>query len=264
MKLVSSIAQKLLPTLVVFAGVVAIWSIWVHLADVPAWLLPRPMAVVRSMVVDRSDLLSSLGWTTLAALGGFACSAIVGISIAVILAASGILRRAFYPYTVFFQTVPIVAIAPLLLIWFGVGIGPVAVCAFIVSVFPVIANTLAGLLATDPALVDLFHLYGSRPLATLWKLRLPVRIAQYLHRLAHRSGFSGDRRGGRRVPGRTNRGASWFGGSGSERHQAEPNGFGLRRGTARIAARIGDVWSREYRRTSCSATMACIGEIVCL
>ena len=176
MKFASSIARQILPPIAVFVAVVLIWAAYVRLTDAPAWFMPRPLGVLQSILTDRDDLLSSLGWTTIAALGGFACSALVGIGIAVALSASEILRRAFYPYTLFFQTVPIVAIAPMLLIWLGVGIGPVAVCSFIVSVFPVIANTLTGLLSTDPALADLFRLYGSRRLATLWKLRLPSAL----------------------------------------------------------------------------------------
>ena len=71
------------------------------------------------------------------------------------------MQRAFYPYAVFFQTVPIIAIAPLLVIWFGYGMQTVIASAFVVSIFPVIANTLTGILSTDPALRDLFRLYGA-------------------------------------------------------------------------------------------------------
>ena len=77
------------------------------------------------------------------------------------LAASPWIQRAFYPYAIFFQIVPIVAIAPLLVIWFGYGPRAVVAAAFVVSVFPVIANTLAGLLSVDPALRDLFRLHGA-------------------------------------------------------------------------------------------------------
>ena len=86
------------------------------------------------------------------------------------------MRRAFSPYTVLFQTVPIIAIAPMLSIWFAPGLKAVAACAFIVSVFPVIANTLAGLISTDPALVDLFRLYGAGRGANMFKLRLPSSL----------------------------------------------------------------------------------------
>lgn len=170
------IIRRVLPPVGVFVLAVAVWATWVHLTHAPPWLFPRPIAVLRSFVNDWDKLLPSLGWTALAALAGFIASAIAGVAIAIALSASPLMRRAFYPYTLFFQTVPIVAIAPMLIIWLGVGLEPVAVCAFIVSVFPVIANTLAGLLSADPALADLFRLYGARPVASLWKLRLPSAL----------------------------------------------------------------------------------------
>lgn len=170
-----SVTSRILPPVLVLMGVLLIWDLYVRVTHTPDYLLPMPTAVIRSLLTDRR-LLSSLGWTALAALSGFAASGVLGVLIAITLSASPILRRAFYPYTLFFQTVPIVAIAPMLLFWFPPGLELVAVCAFIVSVFPVIANTLAGLMATDPALIDLFRLYGARPLAGLWKLRLPSAL----------------------------------------------------------------------------------------
>ena len=95
---------------------------------------------------------------------------------AIALASSVWIRRAFAPYTVFFQTVPIIAIAPMLVYWFGFGLKSVAVSAFIALVFPVIANTLAGLVSTDPALLDLFRLYGAGPVASMFKLRFPAAL----------------------------------------------------------------------------------------
>jgi NitT/TauT family transport system permease protein len=87
-------------------------------------------------------------------------------------------QRAFYPYAIFFQTVPLIAVAPLLVIWFGFGLETVIASAFVASVFPVIANTLSGILSTDPPLRDLFKLYGASPLVTLFKLRLPAALPQ--------------------------------------------------------------------------------------
>ena len=163
------------PVLVLVAAALALEA-YVRIAHIPRYLLPAPSAVLRSLAADRALLLSSLFATAEAALIGFAASVVVGVLAAVLLSATVVFRRAFYPYTIFFQTVPIVAIAPLLVFWFDPGLQSVAVCAFIVSVFPVIANTLTGLLSTDPALRDLFRLYGARPLATLWKLRLPSAL----------------------------------------------------------------------------------------
>lgn len=167
---------RTLPPLVVFILVTVAWETYIRLFHPPTYLLPQPSAVFQSIVRDYAALIESLGWTALAAVIGFVGSGLVGVLIAVVLSTSAVLRRAIYPYTVFFQTVPIVAIAPMLIFWFPPGLEPVAVCAFIVSVFPVIANTMAGLLSTDPALVDLFRLYGARPVAAMWKLRLPSAL----------------------------------------------------------------------------------------
>lgn len=167
---------RLLPPLLVLVAAALGLEAYVRVAHVPTFLLPAPSAVLRSLGSDRALLLSSLFATAEAALIGFAASIIVGVVAAVLLSTTVVFRRAFYPYTIFFQTVPIVAVAPLLVIWFDPGLPSVAVCAFIVSVFPVIANTLTGLLSTDPALNDLFRLYGARPFAAFWKLRLPSAL----------------------------------------------------------------------------------------
>jgi len=130
------------------------------------------------MIDSRVELVGALLATSLGALTGFAMSAVTGIAVAVLLSSSRAIERAFYPYAVFFQTVPLIAIAPLLVIWFGYGLQTVIASAFVASVFPVIANTLTGILSTDPALRDLFKLYGATPLVTLFKLRLPAALPQ--------------------------------------------------------------------------------------
>jgi NitT/TauT family transport system permease protein len=164
---------KVVPPLLVFIAAAIALQVYVVVAHVPKYKLAKPTDVLNTLIVERSDLASALWTTTEATLIGFSASAIVGILIAIGLAASPLVRRAFYPYTIFFQTVPIVAIAPLLVIWFDAGLTSVSISAFIVSVFPVIANTLSGLLSTDPALTDLFQLYGASTFDRLWKLRLP-------------------------------------------------------------------------------------------
>lgn len=144
---------------------------------VPAYLVPAPSSVVRALLNDTTSLYPPLAQTAVASILGFAISAALGTLVAVLLASSRALQRAFYPYTVFLQTVPIVSVAPLLVIWFGWDRTSLA-AAVIVSVFPVIANTLTGLRSTDPPLVDLFRLYGASPAATLFKLRIPAAMPQ--------------------------------------------------------------------------------------
>ncbi len=164
----------MIPLIVLIAGA----EIAVRSGMVPLYLVPPPSKVLATLFSQRDggDLLDAASATAKAALAGFALSAVIGIAIAITLASARWVQRAFYPYAIFFQTVPIIAIAPLLVIWIGFDIRTVIASAFIVSVFPVIANTLTGLLSTDPALRDLFRLYGASHTASLFKLRLPFAL----------------------------------------------------------------------------------------
>ena len=172
----SSIFRLIVPPALVLVGACIALEAYVIAAKVPPYLLPRPTDVLRTIYDDATPLLAALRSTTQAAIAGFAASVVFGVIAAVALSASTFARRAIYPYTVFFQTVPIIAIAPLLIFWFDAGFQSVAICAFVVSAFPVIANTLSGLRSTDPLLVDLFRLYGARRRDTLLKLRLPAAL----------------------------------------------------------------------------------------
>jgi NitT/TauT family transport system permease protein len=172
------VRKKLLPPLIPFVVLTLTIEFLVREGFVRPYLLPAPSAVFRAMFDSRAELAQALLATSVGALTGFAMSALTGIAIAVLLSSSRMVQRAFYPYAVFFQTVPLIAIAPLLVIWFGYGIQTVIASAFVASVFPVIANTLTGILSTDPALRDLFRLYGATPLVTLFKLRLPAALPQ--------------------------------------------------------------------------------------
>ncbi|HEX4125578.1 MAG TPA: ABC transporter permease [Tepidisphaeraceae bacterium] len=169
-----------IPPVIVLLAVAITVELVVRLDHVPAYTFPSTSAVVLALGTHWRDLSASLWTTAQGALIGFAASAIFGIAAAIVLASSVWIRRAFYPYTIFFQTVPIIAIAPLLVFWLSAGLEAVAMSAFIVSVFPVIASTLNGLLSTDPALVDLFRLYRAGPVARLLKLRLPAALPDIL------------------------------------------------------------------------------------
>jgi NitT/TauT family transport system permease protein len=163
----------LLPPVLSLVWVLATWESIVRILSIEAYLLPPPSAIAIAGISNISSLFSASIITAQSALIGFSLSIILGISLAVVLGTSRILERAFYPYAVFLQTVPIVAIAPLLVIWFGPGARAVSVAAFIVSVFPIMANTLTGLRSVDPALRDLFRLHGATKAQTLFLLSLP-------------------------------------------------------------------------------------------
>lgn len=183
------LSKRLLP-LAPFVLIAALAELVVRLGFVRAYLLPPPSAVMEVMVGDWRELFGALLKTSAGALVGFLMSTLAGIAIAVFLSSSVVIQRAFYPYAVFFQTVPIIAIAPLLVIWFGYGMRTVIASAFLVSIFPVIANTLTGILSTDPALRDLFRLYGASTRATLFKLRFPAALPQILTGLRVAAGLA--------------------------------------------------------------------------
>jgi NitT/TauT family transport system permease protein len=190
MRSVGKWLSVVLPPVVVFIVVALAAQFVVYFFQIKPFNFPSPSLVWQSMIDKRVELGESLISTAEAAGIGFTLSVIVGICIAILLSTSKWVQRAFYPYTVFFQTVPIVAIAPLLVIWFDFGIKSVAVSAFIASVFPVIANTLAGLLSVDPALRDLFRLYGAKPQAAMFKLKLPWALPDILTGLRIAAGLA--------------------------------------------------------------------------
>jgi len=179
-----------IPALVPFVVITSALELAVRGGLVRAYLVPAPSSVFRAMVESRGELMRAMLTTSASALLGFFLSTVAGIGIAVFLSSSRAIQRAFYPYAVFFQTVPLIAIAPLLVIWFGYGTRTVVASAFVVSIFPVIANTLTGILSTDPALRDLFRLYGASTLVTLFKLRFPAALPQILTGLRVASGLA--------------------------------------------------------------------------
>lgn len=147
---------------------------------VPSFILPAPSAVLEVLVSDASTFQNAFLETTIASGVGFLISALLGTSFALLLSLSKTFRAMFYPYAIFFQTVPIIAIAPLLVIWLGYGLPTVIASAFIVSVFPVIANSLLGLLSTDRLLLDLYQMLGAGRFQTLFSLRFRAGLPQIL------------------------------------------------------------------------------------
>jgi NitT/TauT family transport system permease protein len=149
-----------------------------HSSLLPAFLFPAPSKVWSAFWDGRAEYFAAFSQTFMASLLGLLFSFIVGVILATLISLSDTIRILFYPYTVFFQTVPIIAIAPLLVIWFGYGQSTVIASAFIVSIFPIIANTVNGFLSTDPALLQLFKLFKANRLQTLIKLRIPFALPQ--------------------------------------------------------------------------------------
>jgi NitT/TauT family transport system permease protein len=175
--------------LVVLLAVLAIWEIVVRAENVPAYVLPAPGLILRTLVVDWALLSHSLLVTLVTTFEGFVLAAAGGIGLAILFNQSRLVEYSLYPYAVILQVTPIVAIAPLLLIYLPQH-AAVLVCAWIVAFFPVLANTTLGLNSVDRNLADLFSLYGASRLATLIRLKLPSALPYMLGGLRIAGGLS--------------------------------------------------------------------------
>lgn len=159
-------------------------------ALVPPYILPAPSDVLKSLALDRAEYTSGFLSTAFAAILGLLLSFVVGTTLSILFSLSTWLRRSILPYATFFQTVPVIALAPVLVVWFGFGRPTVIASAFIVSLFPIIANSLLGLQSTDPLLLDLFKLYRASRVQMLWKLQMPASLPSIFSGLRIASGLA--------------------------------------------------------------------------
>jgi NitT/TauT family transport system permease protein len=178
----------LLPLVVAALGTVA-WELIVRLNDIPPYVLPGPIAVLETLVADWSVLSQSLLATLLTTLEGFIAASIGGIALALLFNQSKWLEYSLFPYAVILQVTPVIAIAPLLLIYLPQQTA-VIVCAWIVGFFPVLSNTTLGLNSVDRNLTGLFQLYGASRLQTLRLLKLPSALPYILGGLRIAGGLS--------------------------------------------------------------------------
>jgi NitT/TauT family transport system permease protein len=153
-----------------------LWHLVVKIGEFPPILLPGPWQVVRAFARDYSRLTEAALVTLTTASMGFATALLVGTGVAMLFAQSRVIRVACFPYAIFVQTVPIVAIAPIVVTWLGEGTAAVAMIAFVVSLFPIVTNGTAGLLSASSELVDLFRLNNASRLQTLLQLQFPASL----------------------------------------------------------------------------------------
>ncbi len=163
----------LLPPILLILAILALWQGAVALFDVQSWLLPSPVAIVRAGWAARGIVGPHVWQTAQETLLGFAAALAVGLTLGILLDLSEKLRAALYPLLVFSQTVPIVAIAPLLVIWFGYGILPKIIVVALVCFFPIAVNTTDGLRATDPEQIALLRTMGATRRDVFFKVQLP-------------------------------------------------------------------------------------------
>lgn len=178
-------ARRLTPPVISALAFALLWEDLTRILALPSYLLPAPSAVCSALFETLPDgrlmvsyLVTATMKTALSALVGFLCAAVIGVLTGTLLASVRLLRVGVYPLANLLQMVPIIALAPLLNIWFGYGLAGVAAAACIVSIFPVIANTVDGLRSTDPQLVELFEVYGADRKQRWWRLELPAALPQ--------------------------------------------------------------------------------------
>jgi NitT/TauT family transport system permease protein len=178
----------LLPVAVLAAGV-ALWEGVVRLNDIPPYVLPGPFAVFATLIGDWPVLSQSLVTTLQTTLEGFVAAGIGGVGLALLFNQSKWLEYSLFPYAVILQVTPVIAIAPLLLIYLPQQTA-VIVCAWIVAFFPVLSNTTLGLNSVDRNLSGLFQLYGASRMQTLRYLKLPSALPFILGGLRIAGGLS--------------------------------------------------------------------------
>ncbi len=154
-------------------SVLVLWELAVRLFKIPPYLVPAPAQVIATLIKDWPRLLAESSVTTYATLGGFALSIVVGIPLAMLIAYSRTFESFVYPLLVFSQSVPKVAVAPLFVVWFGFGILPKVIVAFLLGVFPIIVSMVTGLKSVEPEMIDLARSMRAGRLKTFWWISLP-------------------------------------------------------------------------------------------
>jgi NitT/TauT family transport system permease protein len=182
------IVRIVLPIMVLVL-VAVLWEALVKLENIPIYVLPSPGRILRTLVEDWALLLQSLVVTLTTTIEGFFLAAIGGVGLAVLFNQSRLIEYSLYPFAVILQVTPIVAIAPLLLVYLPQPLAVLA-CAWIVAFFPVLANTTLGLNSVDRNLADLYALYGASRGQVLWNLKLPSALPYILGGLRIAGGLS--------------------------------------------------------------------------
>ncbi|WP_407660366.1 ABC transporter permease [Kaistia algarum] len=178
-----SSSEKLLRVVIpvaMLAALVGLWAWYVQAYNIPKYILPSPTLVAKSMVNDWPILGAALLVTLKITFAALAIALVGGVLLAILLTQSKWIELALSPYMVILQVTPVVAIAPLILIYAPSTQVALLTCAWIVAFFPVLSNTTQGLKSTDHNLLNLFELYGASPFQTLFLLRLPAALPFFL------------------------------------------------------------------------------------
>ncbi|MBD2345715.1 ABC transporter permease [Anabaena subtropica] len=176
-----SISAEVLAPILVGVLALILWDIFVKVTQLPPYILPSPLLVIQTLIADWHELFPSLLITFQITVFAFIAAAISGLLTAILFTQSKWIERSLFPYAVILQTTPIVAIAPLIILWLKNNtFAALVVCAWIVAFFPIVSNTTLGLKSVDRNLLNLFQLYKASRWQTLIYLRLPSAMPYFL------------------------------------------------------------------------------------
>ena len=168
--------RQFVPAALLFAAALVVWQLVVVVMDVPTYIVPSPTEIAGELVAEGPSLSTDLAWTMLEAVLGFAVGSAAALLAAVVFVHVPVVERAAFPWAVVLQTVPIIAIAPLLTIWFGFTLVPKVVIAAIICFFPVLVNTTRGLRSVSSQALELMSVLSARKSAVFWRLRVPSSL----------------------------------------------------------------------------------------
>ena len=164
------------PVLAIFAVVFASWEAAVRLLSVPDYILPSPSVIFTKIVVSWQLLLANAFVTFQEIIIGFGMSVLIAIPLAIAVVYSRIFERVAFPFMVSLQTIPKVALAPILVMWLGYGIMPKVMVAFLISFFPIVINSVIGMRSAEKEMIYLVQSMGASELTTFLKIRLPKAL----------------------------------------------------------------------------------------
>lgn len=182
--------QKILAPLLVGTFLLGLWQALCVGLEVPVYLVPSPMDIGRTLITDGPMLLGALWMTLKITFLSFALAVVLGVAAAFLFVQSRIIEASLFPYAILLQVTPVVAIAPLIIIWVSNTTLALVICATLVAIFPVISNTVLGLRSVNPGLLNLFRLNRASRWQTLLRLRIPSALPYFFGGLRIASGLA--------------------------------------------------------------------------
>ncbi len=173
---VDRMARRWLPALLIVLSILALWEAYVRIFDVQTWLLPAPSAIAVALFQDAGLLWYHTRATLTEIIVGFGVALACGVLLATAIGMSRTLERALYPFIIASQTIPIIVIAPMLLIWVGYGLAPKVIVVALISFFPIVVNMVDGLKSVDRDMVNLMRTLGANRRQVFFKVQVPTSL----------------------------------------------------------------------------------------